>query len=77
MPTTQLTDDEIAEVREIFDHYDKNGNGVIEVGELGSLLEALDAKLDKTQLAAAISDLDSNANGRLEFDEFIAWWADH
>jgi calmodulin len=76
MPTTQLTDEEIAEVREIFDHYDKNKNGVIEIGELGTLLEALDAKLDGAQLAAAIGDLDSNNNGRLEFDEFIAWWAD-
>ena len=76
MPTNELTDDQIAEVREIFDHYDKNGNGVIEVGELGSLFEALDAQLDKTQLAAAIGDLDTNGNGRLEFAEFIAWWAD-
>ncbi len=76
MRARQLTDDEIAEVREIFSHYDKNKNGVIECDEFSDLLDALDAGLTPEQIQIGLDSLDENRNGTIEFDEFIAWWAD-
>lgn len=77
MSADRLTDDEIAEIREIYSHYDDNGNGVIEVGELAALLDALGAELTSGQLDAAMKSLDTDGSGKIEFDEFVAWWADH
>ena len=64
------------EIRETFDHFDRNGNGTIEVGELARLLEALGASLSAEELAAGLEALDTNRNGLVDFDEFVAWWSD-
>lgn len=77
MPTRQLTDDELAELREIFSHFDHNENGVIEVAEFSALLEALDADFSAEEVAAGLEALDTNDNGTIEFNEFVDWWADH
>jgi calmodulin len=74
---SNLTDDELAELREIFSHYDENENGTMEARELGALLEALGAELDQEQVASAMRDLDTDGNGTIELEEFIAWWTDH
>ena len=76
MPARHLTEDQIAEVREIFSHYDTDGNGVIDVSEFGSLMDALDAELTEEQVKVGLEALDSNKNGTIEFDEFIVWWTD-
>lgn len=76
MPLSKLTDDQVAEVREIFSHFDNDGNGVIDVGEFGKLLDALDADLTEEQIQAGLDTLDENRNGVIDFEEFIAWWAD-
>lgn len=77
--TTQygLTDDEIAEMREIFSHYDHNGNGVIERNELRALLVALDENMSDEDVSAGLRAIDDNQNGQIEFEEFLAWWANH
>jgi len=72
----KLSEEQVAEVREIFSHYDTDGNGVIDVGEFSNLLNALDADLTDEQIKAGLNSLDDNQNGMIEFDEFIAWWAD-
>ncbi len=71
-----LTDEEIAEIREIFSHYDKNDNGVMDVGEFRNLLQALEADMTDDEIAAGLAALDENGNGTIELDEFIAWWGD-
>ncbi len=76
MPLTKLSDQQIAEVREIFSHYDKDDNGVIDVGEFSNLLDALDADMTDEEVKAGLDILDANKNGVIDFEEFIAWWAD-
>ncbi|MEM9493691.1 MAG: EF-hand domain-containing protein [Myxococcota bacterium] len=72
-----LTEDQIAELREIFGHYDDNGNGVIDRDEFRALLEALDAQLTDDEIDAGLRAVDSNGNGQIEFEEFLEWWAHH
>ncbi len=76
MPVGRLSDDDIAEIREIFSHYDKNENGVIERSEFKALLDALEADLTDEEVQAGLDALDDNKNGLIDFDEFVAWWAD-
>ncbi|MEE2828554.1 MAG: EF-hand domain-containing protein [Myxococcota bacterium] len=64
------------EIRQTFEHFDRNGNGTIEVGELARLLEALGASPSAEELAAGLEALDGNRNGMIDFDEFVAWWSD-
>lgn len=63
------------EIREIFDHYDRDGNGSIDRGELVKLLRALGSDADDDELAAAFEVLDADGSGDIDFDEFQAWWS--
>ena len=71
-----MTDDDIAEIREIFGHFDKDGNGVMDASEFAKLLEALGAEMTADEIDAGLRALDDNRNGIIDFDEFVAWWAD-
>lgn len=73
---TSLSDDEIEEIREIFSHFDADGNGVIEQDEFGALLRALDDTIGEDEIRAGLKALDGNRNGVIDFDEFLDWWAD-
>lgn len=66
----------MAELKEIFGHFDKNNNGVIESGELSGLLDALGADMTEAEVQTGLSALDHNGNGTIEFEEFAAWWVD-
>ena len=67
---------QLAEIREIFHQFDKNNDGVLAQDELVSLLKALDGDLSEEGIAAALKSFDSNANGVIEFQEFIDWFAE-
>jgi calmodulin len=64
------------EIREIFDHFDKDGNGTIEAVEFAALLQALGADMEDAEVAIGLEALDTDGNGRIDFDEFVSWWAD-
>ena len=67
--------DNIEEIREIFSHFDKNGDGVIERNEFATLLAALDASVEPEEIQAGLDALDDNRNGLIDFDEFVDWWS--
>jgi hypothetical protein len=60
--------------RTVFDRFDVDGNGEIDIEELATLLEALGMDPDDEQLEAARDKLDADESGRLSWDEFRAWW---
>jgi Ca2+-binding EF-hand superfamily protein len=64
------------EVREIFNHFDRDGNGTIDRREWGSLLEALDSGFTEEEAAAGLDAVDVNRNGKIELREFIKWWTE-
>jgi len=73
---SQLSADQKAEVREIFDHFDTNGNGIIEASEFNDLIQALDAEMDEDAIRVGLSIVDADGNGTVEWDEFLGWWAE-
>lgn len=73
---SKISDEAMAELREIFNHFDKNQNGKIESSEFSALLEALGADMSEFEVTTGLRALDDDGNGTIEFEEFAAWWAD-
>lgn len=68
----KLDDEQLAELRDIFQSFDYNKDGSLTQLELGSLLRSLGLKPSPEQLDALIQKVDKNSNGLIEFSEFVA-----
>jgi len=66
--------EDLEELQEIFNKYDRNANGSIDWDEFCLMLDELigDMPLDEKSLAFHL--VDSNHTGVITFDEFIDWW---
>lgn len=64
------------ELREIFEFFDTDENGVIDKSEFMKLMNALGAGLSEAECETGFSVIDGDANGSIEFEEFAAWWLD-
>lgn len=62
------------EIVEAFKAFDQNGNGMIEMRELRNVLQAIDPLTwTDENVKLLIKSLDTNADGRLQFAEFVHW----
>ena len=59
----QLSEEEIAEFREIFNLVDKDGGGSITKEELGELLDTLGIDATPEDIDAMIAEIDQDGNG--------------
>lgn len=71
-----LSDEELREVRETFDHFDTDSNGVIDRNEFRELLKSLDPGFNEDDVVMGLRVLDANKNDVIDWEEFLAWWAD-
>ena len=67
----QLTEEQIAEFKEVFCLFDKNEDGTISTSELGSMLKMLGEDPQDEVLEEMIRQADLNRNGIVEFPEFL------
>ncbi|XP_064647923.1 calmodulin-like isoform X2 [Lineus longissimus] len=67
----QYTDEQIKEFKEAFDLFDADGNGNIDVDELGAIMKSLGKALSRKDLENMIDEVDEDKNGTIEFDEFL------
>ncbi|KAH8354951.1 hypothetical protein KR093_002905, partial [Drosophila rubida] len=58
----------MAELKEAFRLYDKEGNGYITTGVLREILRELDDKLTNDDLDMMIEEIDSDGSGTVDFD---------
>ncbi len=61
-------------MRARFQATDRDGDGHIDVGEFGRMLDGLGLGYSDAQVAAAFESIDANRSGRIDFDEFCSWW---
>lgn len=69
--STKLSKDNINEIREIFNFFDKNKSGAIAVKEIGDLYRALGMTPTDAQINDIIAEFDTDCSGTIEFSEFI------
>jgi len=68
----QLSEEEIAEFREIFNLVDRDGGGEITKDELGELMDTLGIDASPEEIDAMISEIDQDGSGSIDFEEFVA-----
>ena len=66
--------DPYQEVREIFNHYDRDKSGLIESREFARICEALGIEMDDEELAIGLSIVDADNDGRISWNDFLSWW---
>ena len=72
--SVQAVNSIVGDVEQTFKNLDKDGSGYIEAGELATLLDNLHADLRNTTLAVLVTQLDTDGDGKVSFEEFSKWY---
>ena len=79
LPTSQmadqLTEEQIAEFKEAFSLFDKDGDGTITTKELGTVMRSLGQNPTEAELQDMINEVDADGNGTIDFPEFLTMMA--
>merc|ERR1739841_63306 len=67
----QLTEEQIAEFKEAFSLFDKDGDGTITTKELGTVMRSLGQNPTEAELQDMINGVDADGNGTIDFPEFL------
>jgi calmodulin len=71
----QMSNAEIAETREAFSVFDKDGSGNINTDELGAALRSLGQDPTEEELQEMVAEIDTNGSGTVNFEEFCVMMA--
>lgn len=72
----ELTSEQIEELRESFEYNDLNADGKIELDEFLNMLEALDTGVGRDEARIGFSEIDTDHDDGISFEEFVDWWRD-
>ncbi|SPP89695.1 calmodulin-related protein 97A-like [Drosophila guanche] len=68
----ELTEEQIAEFKEAFSLFDKDGSGSITTRELGVLMRSLGQNPTEAELQDLVNEVDIDGNGEIDFNEFCS-----
>nr|KAG5711886.1 hypothetical protein BaRGS_026327 [Batillaria attramentaria] len=71
----QLNEEQIAEFKEAFSLFDKDGDGTITTKELGTVMRSLGQNPTEAELQDMINEVDADGNGTIDFPEFLTMMA--
>uniref|UniRef100_UPI00035AC984 RGECO1 n=1 Tax=Discosoma sp. TaxID=86600 RepID=UPI00035AC984 len=71
----QLTEEQIAEFKEAFSLFDKDGDGTITTKELGTVMRSLGQNPTEAELQDMINEVDADGDGTFDFPEFLTMMA--
>lgn len=71
----QLTEEQIAEFKEAFALFDKDGDGGITSVELGQVMRKLGNTASDEEIKNMIAQVDIDGNGTIDFSEFLVMMA--
>ncbi|GAA5877691.1 hypothetical protein JCM8547_003799 [Rhodosporidiobolus lusitaniae] len=66
---------QIAEFKEAFSLFDKDGDGTITTRELGTVMRSLGQNPTEAELQDMINEVDADGNGQIDFPEFLTMMA--
>jgi len=67
--------EQIAEFKEAFSLFDKDGDGTITTKELGTVMRSLGQNPTEAELQDMINEVDADGNGTIDFPEFLTMMA--
>lgn len=67
---------ELKELSESFRYNDANKDGLIEFAEFVEMLGQLETDASDEEARIGFDEIDSDDDGAISFDEFVAWWRD-
>ncbi|XP_061173318.1 calmodulin-like [Saccostrea echinata] len=70
-----LTPEQIAELRETFLLFDRDGDGTVNCEELGTVMRQLGHEPSEEELRQMIAEVDEDGSGEIEFEEFCTMMA--
>ena len=62
------------ELKENFEHFDKNSDGKLTRTEFGELMKALGATEPEEDASRGFSSIDSDGSGGIDLEEFSRWF---
>ncbi|XP_048732599.1 calmodulin-A-like [Ostrea edulis] len=71
----KLSDEQVAEFREAFNLFDKDGDGSITTTELGTVMRSLGQNPTESELQDMINEVDYDESGTIDFEEFLQMMA--
>ena len=66
-----LSDQQVAEYKEAFSLFDKDGDGTINSKELGTVMRSLGQNPTEEELQDMIHEVDADSSGSIDFMEFL------
>lgn len=76
MAKIRPNEEELDELREAFDYNDRDNDGRIQLDEFSAMLDELEAEMSGNEIEIGFKDIDTNDDGLIDFDEFVAWWTE-
>ena len=73
--TDHLTKEQIAEFKEAFSLFNKNGNCTITTKDLGTVMRLLGQNPTEAELQDMINEVDADGNRTIDFPEFLTMMA--
>ncbi len=65
----------VAELHSEFELIDRNRDGKVDYAEFKEMLTGLEAGMSETDMFIGFHEIDSDYDGFIGRDEFVAWWS--
>jgi len=67
----ELSEEQIAMFKEVFEMLDRDGGGSLDAAELYNVMSDMQLDVTKEEIEAVLKELDKDGNGEIDFDEFL------
>lgn len=71
----RIEPDKLAELKETFDYNDADQDGDIDLEEFVSMLDDLEAGMERAVATVGFESIDADNDGKIDFLEFVRWWS--